>query len=76
MLLNFIDNSSYEKPAGSRLVGIQKNGRRPVSVTLDYYDLEKILKSDKKDQYLVHVWAALAPDKRINYTKENNNNED
>jgi hypothetical protein len=67
MILNFANNTKIEKVCGSRLVGLRQQGRRPTSVTFDYYDLEKLLKAPKTVEYLLHIWTALVPDKRIEH---------
>lgn len=67
MLLKFPDSTWIEKPMGSRLVGLKRGGLRPVSVQFDYYDLQTLLKTDHLEKYLVHLWTALAPDRRIDF---------
>ncbi len=60
MLIKFPNNTFIEKPMGSKLVGMKRNGLRPTSIELDYYDLEQLLKN-KMPEYVVHLWTALAP---------------
>lgn len=67
MLIKFNNNTFIEKPPGAKLVGLKRDGFRPTSIELDYYDLDQILKSDHKDRYLVHLWKCLAPDYRIKF---------
>ena len=74
MLLKFRNNTFLEKPPGSKLVGLKREGVRPVSIELDYYDFKKILAPDVDSiKYFVHLWTALAPDKRLEFMEKYNN---
>lgn len=70
MLIKFRNNTFLEKPAGAKLVGLRQGGLRPVAIELDYYDFEKLLSSPQLDKYIVHLWTALAPDRRMLYEPE------
>lgn len=67
MLIKFRNNTFLEKPMGSNLVGLRRGGFRPFSIELDYFDFEKLLAYPHYDKYLVLLWRALAPDKRIQF---------
>lgn len=61
MILKFRNNTFLENPIGAKLVGLKRDGYRPVTIEFDYFDLEKLLKAPQQIEYLLHVWRALAP---------------
>lgn len=72
MIIKFRNNTFIEKPMGSKLVGLKREGYRPITIELDYFDFEQLLKCSSLDKYLAHLWTSLAPDTRIlNIIKEN-----
>lgn len=70
MLIKFRNNTFLEKPVGAKLVGLRRGGLRPTSIELDYHDFEKLLSAPQLDKYIVHLWKALAPDRRVLYEPE------
>lgn len=67
MLIKFRNNTFIEKSPGSKLVGLKRDGYRPISIELDYDDFRVILTSGYKDEYFSHLWKCLAPDPRIKF---------
>lgn len=65
MIIKFKNNTFLEKPVGAKLVGLKREGCRPTSIELDYFDFEKLLKAPNIEKYLVHLWTALSVDKRV-----------
>lgn len=59
MVLNFEDGSCLMYSPSKRLVGIKKNGNRPISVTFDQDDISQILHSIEPLRTLKNINMSL-----------------